>query len=318
MKIVVLDGYTLNPGDLSWAELETLGECEVFERGTPAEIAERARGAEVLITNKAPLPGDLIRQLPNLRYIGVTATGYNVVDVAAARDCGVTVTNVPLYGTRSVAQHAIALLLELTNHVGRNSAEVARGGWVNAIDWSFSVAPITELDDAIIGIVGWGRIGRATAEIARSFGMRVVAATRTPPAEAEVQDVKILSVDELFATADVVSLHCPQTPETDRLVDARRLALMKPGALLLNTSRGGLVDEAALAQALNEGRIAGAGLDVLSSEPPAADNPLLSARHCLITAHNAWASRAARGRLLETAVENLRAFADGNPRNVVS
>jgi glycerate dehydrogenase len=316
MKIVVIDGHTLNPGDLSWDNLKALGDCAIHERSTPAESRERAADATVIITNKAPLPAGLIAALPVLKYIGVTATGFNVVDVQAAQNHGIAVSNVPAYGTRSVAQHAIALLLELTNHVGRNATAVANGAWVNARDWCFSEAGITELDQQTLGIVGWGRIGQATAEIARALGMNVIASSRTPRASSEA--VEFASIDELFSRSDFISLHCPLTTETDQLVNRERLHLMKANARLINTSRGQLVDEAALAEALNEGQIAGAGLDVLSAEPPSADNPLLSAKNCLITAHNAWASRAARQRLLDVTVENLRAFQSGKPQNVVS
>ncbi|MGY8671671.1 MAG: D-2-hydroxyacid dehydrogenase [Verrucomicrobiia bacterium] len=316
MKIVVLDGHTLNPGDLSWEHLEALGDCVVHDRSTPAQTLERAAEATAVITNKAPLTGKLIAALPSLKYIGVTATGFNVVDVSAAQTHGITVTNVPAYGTRSVAQHAIALLLELTNHVGRNAVAVSNGAWVNARDWCFSEAGITELDQLTLGIVGWGRIGEATAEIARALGMEILASSRTPRDSEEA--VEFVSVDELFRRSDIISLHCPLTAETEGLVDAERLRLMKRTARLINTSRGQLIDEAALAAALNEDRIAGAGLDVLSSEPPAAANPLLSAKNCLITAHNAWASRAARQRLLNVSAENLRAFQSGTPQNVVS
>lgn len=315
MKIVVLDGHTLNPGDLSWAELAALGDCEVHPRGTPADTVERARDAEAVITNKAPLSAETIRQLPRLKYIGVTATGFNIVDIAAAREAGVTVTNVPTYGTRSVAQHAFALLLELTNHVGRHADTVRAGDWVASIDWSYTKASITELDGLTLGIIGWGRIGQAMAEIGRAFGMNIVATTRTPR---DGDDVEFVPLEALLRRADAVSLHCPLTPETEQLVNTDRLALMKPGALLINTGRGQLIDEAALANALNEDRLAGAGLDVLSSEPPAADNPLLRANNCIITPHNAWASRSARSRLMKVTAENLRAFLNGEPRNVVS
>ena len=315
MKIVVLDGHTLNPGDLSWGDLEGLGDCEVHPRSSTAETIARAAGADAIITNKAVVNREVIRSLAELKYIGVTATGFNVVDVAAARECGITVTNVPSYGTRSVAQHAISLLLELTNHVGRHSQAVAEGEWVNSVDWCFTKEPITELDQLTFGVVGWGRIGRATGCIARALGMNVIAHSRTARDE---DGVEFVNLETLLATADVVSLHCPLTGETEKLLNAARLAAMKPWALLVNTSRGQLVDEAALAAALNEERLGGAALDVLSAEPPAADNPLLSARNCLITPHNAWASQSARRRLLEVSVANLKAYIDVSPQNVVS
>jgi glycerate dehydrogenase len=319
MKIVVLDGHTLNPGDLDWSGLAALGECVVHPRGTPAETVERAREADAVITNKAPLPAELLARLPKLRYIGVTATGYNIVDVAAARAAGITVTNVPSYGTRSVAQHAFALILELTNHAGRHAAAVSGGEWATSPDWCFTHAPITELDGLALGIVGWGRIGQATAAIGRALGMRILAVSRSPrPDGVPEPETEFTTLDDLLRQADVVSLHCPLTPETDRLINASRLALMKPSALLINTSRGPLIDEDALAGALNAGRLAGAGLDVLSAEPPPAGHPLFTAKNCLITPHNAWASRSARSRLLAMTVDNLRAFLDGNPQNVVN
>lgn len=315
MKIVVLDGYTLNPEDLSWEGFEALGECSVYPRGTVEETITRAADAEAIITNKALVNAEVINALPKLKYIGVTATGYNVVDVAAAKARNITVTNVPTYGTRSVAQHAISLLLELTNHVGLHSRAVAEGDWVTSIDWCFTKAPITELDQLTFGVIGWGRIGAATANIAAALGMHIMAHTRQPK---ETEGVKFVTLDNLLAKADVVSLHCPFTKETDRLINADRLAAMKRTAMLINTSRGQLIDEAALADALNQNQLAGAALDVLSSEPPATDNPLLSAKNCLITPHNAWASRSARQRLLQVSVENLKSFIDGKAKHVVS
>lgn len=314
MKIVVLDGHTLNPGDLSWEGMEALGECDVHPRGTVEETIARSQEAEAIITNKAIVNAEVINALPKLKYIGVTATGFNVVDVAAASAKNITVTNVPAYGTLSVAQHAISLLLELTNHVGRHSRSVADGGWVNSIDWCFTKEPITELDQLTFGVIGWGRIGGATANIAAALGMKIIAHTRTPQT---VEGVQFVDLETLLSQADVVSLHCPLTDQTDRLINADRLDLMKQTSLLINTSRGQLLDEAAVADALNEDRLAGAALDVLSSEPPAADNPLLTAKNCLITPHNAWASQSARRRLLQVSVENLKCFIDGNPQNVV-
>jgi glycerate dehydrogenase len=314
-RIVVLDGHALNPGDLSWSGLESLGSCAVHPRSAPAEIRERAAGAEILLTNKAPLGRELLESLPALRYIGVTATGYNVVDVAAANARGITVTNVPAYGTRSVAQHTLALLLELTQHAGTHGDGVRTGRWARNPDWCYWDSPLVELDGLTLGIVGYGRIGQAVARLGEALGMKVIAATSgrsTPP-----HNVAVVDLDHLFSASDVVSLHCPLTPETRHLVNEARLARMKPTAFLLNTSRGPLVDEAALARALNDGRLAGAGLDVLSQEPPPADHPLLTARNCLVTPHIAWATRAARQRLMHTVVENVRAFLSGHPLNVV-
>jgi len=316
MKIVVLDGHTLNPGDLDWSALQSLGECAIHPRTAPAETVRNAAGAEVLITNKVVLGREHIAALPALRYIGVTATGYNNVDVAAAREHGIGVTNVPAYSTRSVAQHVFALLLEFTHHTGSHSDGVREGRWAGARDWSYSDHPLLELDGLTLGIVGYGRIGAAVGAIGAAMGMRVIA---TPPRTRPLPPtVEAASMDELFSRSDVISLHCPLTPETRGLVDEVRLRSMKSTAFLVNTARGPLVDEAALAHALNTGRISGAGLDVLSTEPPAADNPLLTARNCIITPHLAWATRAARCRLMAVTVDNVRAFLNGTPQNIVS
>ncbi len=313
MNIVVLDGHTLNPGDLNWDPLRALGVCTIHERTPATDIVARARDAAIVLTNKCPLRTDTLAQLPALRYIGVTATGHNVVDSAAARARGIPVCNVPTYGTRSVAQHTLALILEFSNRAGHHSRTVAEGRWPRSADWCYWDHPLTELDGLTLGIVGWGRIGRATAELGRAFGLKIIAHSRgeTPGAER-------VALDELFRRTDIVSLHCPLTPETQGLVNAARLALMKPTALLVNTSRGPLIVDADLAAALNSGRLAGAALDVLSAEPPPADHPLLTAKNCLITPHNAWATRAARARLLDTAVANVRAFLDGKPQHVVN
>jgi glycerate dehydrogenase len=316
MKIVVLDGYTLNPGDLSWAALEQLGDVTLHDRTPPEQVASRCADADIVITNKALLPRDVLAALPKLRFIAVTATGFNIVDTATARERNIPVSNVPLYGTRAVAQFTIALLLELCHRVGAHADTVRAGDWVKSTDWCYSRHPLLELDGLTFGVVGWGRIGQATAEIARAMGMRILAASRSPKPPKD--GVEFTDVDDLFRRADVVSLHCPLTPETKHLVNAERLALMKPSAFLLNTSRGPLLDEAAVAAALNSGRLAAAGLDVLSTEPPKADNPLLSARNCIITPHQAWAAKAARDRLLETTVGNVRAFLAGAPQNVVN
>jgi len=315
-RIVVLDGFTLNPGDLSWDKLQTLGRCTIYDRTPPEEVLDRTRDAEIVLTNKVELSRETIFALPDLKYIGVTATGVNVVDLAAARECGVVVTNVPSYATPSVAQMVLAHMLNLSQHVAEHAEAVRMGRWTSAVDWCFWDYPLVELAGLTMGIVGLGETGLATAQLAQVFGMKVLAATRTAQ---DVPDfVRIVDLDTLFRTSDVVSLHCPLTPETAGLVSRQRLALMKKTALLVNTGRGPLVDEAALAEALNTGSIAGAGLDVLSVEPPPADNPLLSARNCYITPHIAWATRAARSRLLECAVENVAAFLAGKLRNVVT
>ncbi|TAL03787.1 MAG: D-2-hydroxyacid dehydrogenase, partial [Verrucomicrobia bacterium] len=314
MNIVVLDGYTLNPGDLSWAELESLGPCRIHDRTLPAELLTRAAVAGIVLTNKVVLNRETISALPELRYVGVLATGTNVVDLAAARERKIPVTNIPAYGTRSVAQATFALLLELTNRTGHHAQTVRAGRWTHNADWCYWDAPLVELDGLTLGVVGFGRIGQAVAELARAFGMRVLA--HSPTQKPSVPFVTFVPLETLFRTSDVVSLHCPLTPQTEKLVNAERLALMKPTAFLLNTSRGALVDETALASALNEGRLAGAGLDVLTDEPPPATNSLLAARNCVITPHNAWGTRAARERLLRTAVDNVRAFLVGKPQNV--
>ena len=313
MKIVVLDGYALNPGDLTWDGLSALGELTVHDRTAAEETADRVQGAAALFTNKTALPGDLLKTLPGLRYIGVLATGYNIVDVAAAKALGITVTNIPTYGTASVAQHAFALLLELALHVGLHEEAVRNGEWAANADWCFNKTPLIELSGKTIGIVGYGRIGRTTAAIARAFGMKVVAHDAIQSADG----VEWLPIEELLRVSDVVSLHCPLTPETNGLMNAERLRLMKPTAFLLNTSRGPLVVDQDLADALNAGVIAGAGLDVLSVEPPRAGNPLIGAKNCIVTPHMAWATREARARLMEIAVENLKAFLAGKPVNTV-
>ena len=317
MKITLLDGYTLNPGDLDWSGLQALGECTLFERTLPEQTVERARGAEGLLTNKVPIGAEQMEALPGLRYIGVLATGVNVVDLEAARQRGIVVTNVPAYSTPSVAQHVFALLLELTRGVGLHARLVRDGAWVKSPDFAFWESPQVELAGQVMGLVGFGAIGQAVARIAGAFEMRVLVHTRTPDAQ-RWPEIEFVALDELFSRADVVSLHCPLTPDTSRLVDARRLALMKRSAFLINTGRGPLIDEAALAKVLNDQTLAGAGLDVLSQEPPSADNPLLAARNCLITPHLAWATRASRQRLLDTVIANIEAFLSGTPRNRVA
>jgi glycerate dehydrogenase len=316
MRIIVLDGYTLNPGDLSWGPLEALGRCEIFERSSEQEILQRAAEAEIVLTNKAQLNRGTIERLPKLKYIGILATGTNIVDLDAARERAIIVTNVPAYGTTSVAQTTIALLLELTQRTGHHSQTVREGKWSRHEDWCYWDYPLVELAGLTIGIVGPGRIGSAVAAIANAFRMKVLVWSHSkkaaPPYASPV------GLEELFRQSDVVSLHCPLTTETKHLVNAERLGWMKSTAYLLNTSRGLLIDEAALADALNSERLAGAGLDVLSTEPPRPDNPLLRARNCIITPHLAWATQAARARLLKIAVENVEAFLRGQPQNLVS
>lgn len=316
MNIVVLDGYTLNPGDLSWNELQLLGHCTVFDRTDTEDIIHRAKEAQIILTNKTPLTKETIDALPQIRYIGVLATGYNVVDVAAAKHRGIVVTNVPAYGITSVAQTAFALLLELTHRVRLHADLVKYGGWSLQPDFSFWQGELIELAGKTMGIVGFGNIGSEVANIAAAFGMKVIVVTRSnKPSDERMQFVDL---DTLFKTSDVVSLHCPLTGETKHLVNATRLAQMKHTAFLINTSRGALVDEPALADALNNATIAGAGLDVLSVEPPPKDHPLFNAKNCVITPHFAWATRESRQRLMNIAIENLRAFINGKPTNVVS
>jgi len=316
MNICVLDGFTLNPGDLSWDGLRQLGPCEIYDRTPVAEIIPRAANAEIVLTNKMPLQRATLAALPRLKYIGVLATGTNVVDLAAARERNIPVTNIPAYGTQSVAQATFALLLELSNRVGPHAQRVREGAWTDARDWCFWDVALMELDGLTLGIVGYGHIGVAVAEIASAFGMKVI--VYNPSTKPAPPQVKFVALETLLRTSDVVSLHCPLTPQTQKLMNAGRLAWMKPTAFLLNTSRGPLVDEVALAEALNSGQLAGAGLDVLSAEPPPLDNPLLAAKNCFITPHNAWGTRAARSRLMNIASANIQAFLDGKPQNVVN
>lgn len=317
MRLVVLDGYALNPGDLCWDALPCGVECEVFERTPAAELYERAKDAEMLLTNKTPLRRAELELLPRLRYIGVLATGYNVVDVEQAARQKIVVTNVPAYGTESVAQLVFALLLELCHHVGQHSEAVRAGAWTRNPDWSFWQTPLVELQGKTMGIVGYGRIGRRVARLAEAFGMNVMAAGGRAQGEAG-SGVRWVTVDEIFAGSDVVSLHCPLNASTQGMVHAGRLARMRSGAFLINTSRGGLVVEEDLAEALNSGRIAGAAVDVLSTEPPPAWNPLLTAKHCIVTPHIAWATREARERLMATALHNVAAWMSGRAENVVT
>jgi len=317
MKIVVLDAHTLNPGDLSWEILTALGDCTLHDRTPASQTIARAADAEILLTNKVVLNAETIRALPKLRYIGVLATGYNVVDVAAAHAQGVVVTNVPAYSTPSVAQLVFALLFELTFRTGHLSERVRQGAWATSPDFTFRDHPLIELAGKILGIVGFGRIGATVADIATALNMEVIATTRTRPRATSVP-VRWVDLDQIFRQSDVLSLHCPLTPETTNLVTAARLRQMKTSAYLINTSRGPLIDEAALADALQRHHIAGAGLDVLCQEPPLADHPLTRAPNCIITPHVGWGTTAARRRLLNEASENVRAFLSKQPRNVVS
>jgi glycerate dehydrogenase len=315
MLIVILDGFTSNPGDLDWSGFAALGELTVHERTPPDLVVERAAGADAILTNKTVISADAMSALPDLRYIGVLATGVNVVALDAARARGIAVTNIPTYGTMSVAQATFALLLELTNHVGRHSHAVHEGAWSACEDFSLALTPLVELNGLTLGILGCGAIGQAVARIGRAFGMQVIAYDVAAP---EAPDVALVDLDRLFAESDVLSLHCPLTDTTEHVVDAERIAQMKSSAFLLNTARGRLIDERALADALAQGRLAGAGLDVLAVEPPRGSCLLLDAPNCIITPHIAWATRAARTRLIGTAIENLQAFVSGEPINRVA
>lgn len=317
MNIVVLDGFTLNPGDLSWNSFNQLGSVTVHDRTSPELIVERSRDAEIILTNKTVLSRDTIARLPKLKYVGVLATGFNVVDIVAAKERKIPVTNVPGYGTQSVAQFTFALLLELAHRVGHHANTVRAGRWTRSPDFCYWDFPLVELHGQTFGVIGFGQIGRAAARLAEAFGMNVLVHSRSRPADLPAH-YRFVTLEELLTGSDVVSLHCPLTPENKGFINASRLALMKPAAFLLNTSRGPLLDERAVADALNEGRLAGAAVDVLSTEPPPGDNPLLSAKNCLVTPHIAWATHAARARLMDVAVENVRAFLDGKPQNVVN
>ena len=317
MKIIVLDGYGLNPGDLSWDGMEALGELKVYDRTSPSELLERSAGAEVLITNKTLITADDMEALPQLKYIGVLATGYNVVDIEAAKARGIVVTNIPAYSTSSVAQMVFAHILNITQRVGHYAEDNSKGRWTESVDFCYWDTNLVELDGKKMGIVGFGNIGKATARIAQAFGMEVWVYTSKEQHELP-EGMKKVSLDDLFAACDVVSLHCPLTPETKGMVNAERLKLMKSQAILINTGRGPLINEQDLADALNEGRIGAAGLDVLSVEPSVKENPLLGAKNCFITPHIAWATKEARTRLMDIAVGNLKAYIKGHIINNVA
>ena len=312
MKICILDGYSLNPGDLDWSPVERLGDVTLFDRTSADKIVERAADADIVLTNKVPFSADTLRQLPRLRFICVLATGYNIIDTEAAARQGVVVANIPAYSTMSVAQMAFAHILNITNHVASYAREVADGKWTNCPDFCFWDSALTELAGKTMGIVGLGNTGMATARIAVALGMKVVALT-SKSADTLPEGITPAPLDDVLASADVVSLHCPLTPSTRHLINAASIAKMKPSAILINTGRGPLVDEQAVADALNGGRLAAFGADVLSQEPPRGDNPLLSARNCFLTPHIAWATLEARTRLMSTATENVRQFIAGEP-----
>ena len=317
MKIVILDGYTENPGDLSWDGFEKLGELTVYDRTPREKIIERIGKAEAVIVNKTPIDKATLEACPNVQYIGVLATGYNVVDVNAAKEKGIAVCNIPTYGTDAVAQFAIALLLEVCHHVAHHSQAVHEGRWENNADWCFWDYPLIELAGKTMGIIGFGRIGQATGRIAKALGMKVIAYDEHAN-DSGAMIAEYVSLDELFAQSDIITLHCPLFPATEGIINKKNIAKMKDGVIIINNSRGQLIHEADLAEALNSGKVYAAGLDVVSSEPIKGDNPLLKAKNCIITPHISWAPKESRKRLMDIAVNNLAAFIDGNPINMVN
>ena len=318
MKIVVLDGYTLNPGDISWEGLEALGEVTVYDRTKPEEVVERIGDAEVVYTNKTPITRDTLDQCGNIRFIGVLATGYNIIDIEAAKEKGIPVSNIPTYGTAAVSQFAIALLLELCHHIGEHSDAVKNGEWTSNPDWCFWKYPLVELAGKTMGIVGFGRIGQDTGKIAQALGMKVLAFDAYKRPELESETCRYADLDTLLAESDVISLHCPLFPDTEGIINKDTIAKMKTGVMIINDSRGPLIVEEDLRDALNRGKVAGAALDVVSTEPIKMDNPLLSAKNVILTPHIAWAPKESRQRLMDIAVENLQCFVDGAPQNVVN
>ncbi|MBU3172565.1 D-2-hydroxyacid dehydrogenase [Clostridium estertheticum] len=317
MKIVVLDGFTLNPGDLSWKEFEKLGELKVYDRTSFDEIVDRAYDCEIILTNKTPLGMDTLKKLPKIKYIGVLATGYNVVDVKAAKEMGIIVTNTPAYGTNSVAQFVFALLLEICHHVGEHNEVVRKGAWTNSKDFCFWNYHMIELAGKTMGIIGMGRIGVVTSTIAQAFGMNVLAYNPSKKESLISDTFKYVELDQLYEGADVISLHCPLFEETKGIINKESIKKMKDGVIIINTSRGPLIVEEDLAHALNSGKVAGVGLDVMSVEPVQMDNPLMRAKNCLITPHIAWAPKESRERLMNIAVDNLAQFVKGRPINIV-
>lgn len=323
MKAVVLDGFTLNPGDLTWDSLKNLCDTTIYERTSYSTsekdlIISRAKEAEVLFTNKTPLSAEILKALPKLKFICVLATGYNIVDINTAKELGIIVTNIPSYGTNAVAQMTIALLLEMCQHVGAHNVAVHQGAWNQSKDWCFWHYPLIELSGKTMGIIGLGRIGQATAKIAQTLGMNIAAYSNTKYPELENDTLRFTSLDELLSNSDVISLHCPLSANTTGIINKDSIAKMKDGVLLINTARGPLIVEADLAAALNSGKVAGAAVDVVSNEPIHADNPLLTAKNCIITPHIAWAPKETRQRLLDIATANLKAFIQGKPINVVT
>lgn len=318
MKIVVLDGYTLNPGDLSWDKLKELGEVIIYDRTSPHEVIERINHATTVYTNKTPITKDVIKACPTLQFIGVLATGYNVVDVKAATDAGIVVSNVPTYSTATVAQFTIGLLLELCLHIGEHSFSVKEGNWCNSTDFCYWNHPLIELSKKTLGIIGYGKIGQATALIASSLGMNVLAYAKHPNYELEQENIHYTDLNTLLKESDVISLHCPLFEDTKGMINKHSIAKMKDGAFLINTSRGALIVEEDLANALNCNKLGGAAVDVVSEEPMKSENPLLSAKNIIITPHIAWAAKEARQRLMDTSILNLKSFLNGNPINQVN
>ena len=317
MKIVILDGYTENPGDLSWSGLEALGELTVYDRTPQDKVIERIGSAEIVIVNKTPIDRATIEACPRIQYIGVLATGYNVIDVQAATEKNISVCNIPTYGTDSVGQFAIALLLEICHHVAHHDQAVHAGRWESNPDWCFWDYPLIELAGKTMGIIGFGRIGQTTGRIAKALGMKIIASDEYPN-DAGRTIADYVSLDELFARSDVICLHCPLFPSTEGIINTENIAKMKDGVIIINNSRGQLIREKDLAEALNSGKIYAAGVDVVSSEPIRGDNPLLKAKNCIITPHISWAPKESRQRLMDIAVNNLRAFLEGKPINVVN
>ena len=321
MKITVLDGYTLNPGDLGWEALEQLGECTVYDR-TPVdddkEIIRRIADAEAVFTNKTPLDAFVLEACPQVKYIGVLATGYNVVDVKKAKQQGITVTNIPTYGTAAVGQFAIALLLEICHHIGAHDKAVHEGRWEHNADWCFWDYPLIELADKTMGIIGYGRIGQTTGRIAQAMGMKVLAYDSVEDTSLESETCRYTDIDTLYRQSDVIALHCPLFPETEKMINKDSISRMKDGVMIINNSRGPLINEQDLADALESGKVAAAGLDVVSTEPVRGDNPLLGAKNCIITPHISWAPKESRKRLMDIAVDNLKAFLAGKPVNCVT
>lgn len=321
MKIVVLDGYTLNPGDLDWKGLEEIGECIIYDRTSLTdveEVIERIGNAQIVYTNKTPLPAEVFERCSNIKFVGVLATGYNVVDVRAAREKNIPVANIPTYGTAAVGQFAIGLLLEICHHIGHHNEAVHNGKWTDNPDWCFWDYPLIELDGKTMGIIGYGRIGQTTGRIAQALGMNVLAYDSYKNEALESPSCKYSSLDELLRNSDVIALHCPLFPETEKIINRQSIGKMKEGVIIINNSRGPLIDEEALAEALQEGKVAAAGLDVVSDEPIHSDNPLLKAPNCIITPHISWAPKESRKRLMDIAVSNLQSFLEGAPQNVVN